>query len=372
MAPVVSHLRAGSKKFRTTLAVTAQHREMLDQALNLFHLRADIDLDLMRDSQPLPSFSADAIRGLASIFEDQRPDVVLVQGDTTTAFAASLASFYSRTPVGHVEAGLRSYDKYSPFPEEMNRRLITGLADMHFAPTEEARRNLLLACVHADRIFVTGNPVIDALWMIRSEAVSSAVRQFPFLQNGLKTLLVTAHRRENQGKPMESICRAIAAVVAKHSDVQVIWPVHPNPHVKRIVLDLLQDQERVYLTHPLDYCAFTGVLACCHFVLSDSGGVQEEGPALGKPVLVLRDTTERPEGVAANVTKLVGTSTDAIVSEASRLLTDEKSYRQMALQVSPYGDGKASERIVSAICSYFEIEARLSEEALRTADVALS
>jgi UDP-N-acetylglucosamine 2-epimerase (non-hydrolysing) len=361
MAPVVRYLKQYAARIETRLVATAQHREMLDQVLQLFSLQADIDLDLMQESQGLPAFAADAVQALSRVFVREKPGLILVQGDTTTALAASLAAFYERIPVAHVEAGLRSYDMQSPFPEEMNRRLITILAEMHFAPTMQARENLIREFVAPLRILVTGNPVIDALLLIRNRAIAIASNQFPFMRNGLRTVLVTAHRRENHGVPLQRICRAVSLLVRRYPNIQVIWPVHPNPRVATTVRNLLGKKERIYLTKPLDYCAFVGVLALSEFALTDSGGVQEEGPALGKPVLILRDTTERPEGVAAGVTKLVGSTEDRILQEASLLLESEECYRQMARQVSPYGDGRAAERIFSAICSHLGIEASSSE-----------
>lgn len=348
MAPVVLCLQEDAK-IKTRLVATAQHRQMLDQALQLFGLSADIDLDLMQESQRLPLFVAEAVVALSRVLHDEKPNLILVQGDTTTTLAASLAGFYERIPVAHVEAGLRSHDMQSPFPEEMNRRVVTLLAEIHFAPTVEARDNLIRDHVDSHRIVVTGNPVIDALHMIKDRAVAVASSRFPFLRNGLRTLLVTAHRRENHGEPLRRICHAISSLTLQHPDIQIIWPVHPNPHVENTVRNILADKERIHLTKPLDYCAFVGALALSEFVLSDSGGVQEEGPALGKPVLVLRDTTERPEAVAAGVTKLVGSNEHLILEEASRLLTSYESYCQMARQICPYGDGKASKRILSAI-----------------------
>jgi UDP-N-acetylglucosamine 2-epimerase (non-hydrolysing) len=364
MAPVIRHLQQHSAKMKTKLVITAQHREMLDQVLQLFCLQADIDLDLMQESQRLPQFAADAVEALSRVFVQEKPDLILVQGDTTTAFAASLAAFYERIPVAHVEAGLRSHDMQRPFPEEMNRRLIAILAEMHFAPTEQARGNLIREGVDPLRIFVTGNPVIDALRLIREQAIDITSNRFPFLRNGRRTLLVTAHRRENHGEPLRRICRAVSLLVSRHPEIQVVWPVHPNPHVEATVWNLLGDRERIFLTDPLDYCALIGVLALSEFVLSDSGGLQEEGPALGKPVLILRDTTERPEGVAAGVAKLVGSTETRILEEASRLLSNQELYRQMARQVSPYGDGTAAERIFSAICSYCGTGLNLFERSL--------
>jgi UDP-N-acetylglucosamine 2-epimerase (non-hydrolysing) len=329
---------------------------MVDQVLAAFRLRADIDLDLMERSQTLARLAARALEGLTTVFSRERPDLVLVEGDTTTVFAASLAAFYQGICVGHVEAGLRTRDKRNPFPEEMNRRLAGALADLHFAPTLEARENLLRERVDGSRIFVTGNPVIDALRMIRSHATAVARSEFPFLGNGRRTLLVTVHRRENHGEPMRRICRAISQLVTQHPEVQIIWPVHPNPAVADVVRGHLGGCDRIHLTPPLGYSSFVGLMALSTFVITDSGGVQEEAPALGKPVLVLRETTERPEGVTAGTVRLVGTEETEIVKQVSELLNNDLLLRRMTQTASPYGDGKAAQRIVAAIQSYWGLD----------------
>jgi UDP-N-acetylglucosamine 2-epimerase (non-hydrolysing) len=349
LAPVVLCLRKHSAQIRTQLVLTGQHRETVDQVLEAFDLRADIDLNLMEKGQTLPHFTAKAVEELTAVFQRERPDFVLVQGDTTTVFAASLAGFYERIPVGHVEAGLRTRDKYSPFPEEMNRRLTGVLADLHFAPTAEARENLLREQISDSQIFLTGNPVIDALQIIRGRATAVALKQFPFLGNGHRTILVTAHRRENHGEPLRRICRAVSKLVARHPDVQVIWPVHPNPEVCGVVHDLIGQRERIHLVEPIGYCSFVGVMALSNVVLTDSGGVQEEAPALGKHVLVLRDNTERPEGVSAGIAQLIGTSEADIEENVSRMLSSTTLRGNGFHTVSPYGDGRAAERIVAAI-----------------------
>lgn len=351
LAPVVLCLLKHSNQIRTQLVLTGQHREIVDQVLGAFDLRADIDLNLMERSQTLPHFMARALEELTVVLQHQRPDLVIVEGDTTTVFATSLAAFYQHILVGHVEAGLRTHDKDSPFPEEMNRRLTAVLADLHFAPTWDARENLLREQVNDSHIFVTGNPVIDALQMIRIRATVVARREFPFLANGsgLRSLLVTSHRRENHGEPLRRICRAVSELVAKHSDLQVIWPVHPSPDVSEVVHGCLSQRERIHLVKPIGYCSFVGVMALCNVILTDSGGVQEEAPALGKPVLVLRDTTERPEGVSAGIAQLIGTSENNIVEQVSQILSSATTYRRMSQTVCPYGDGRAAERIVAAI-----------------------
>jgi UDP-N-acetylglucosamine 2-epimerase (non-hydrolysing) len=349
LAPVVLCLLKHSEQIRTRLVLTGQHREMVDPVLDAFHLRADIDLKLMERSQTLSHFTARALEELTTVFQRERPDFVLVEGDTTTVFAASLAAFYQHILVGHVEAGLRTRDKHSPFPEEINRRLTGALADLHFAPTPEARENLLHEGVNESHIFVTGNPVIDALQMIRTRAIAAARNEFPFLANGRRTLLVTSHRRENHGEPLRRICRAVYQLVMQHPDVQIIWPVHPSPDVSEVVHGYLGRKERIHLVEPIGYSSFVGVMALCNLILTDSGGIQEEAPALGKPVLVLRDNTERPEGVSAGTAQLIGTSEIEIVEQVSGILSSATLYRKVFQTICPYGDGRAAERIVAAI-----------------------
>ncbi|HLK33800.1 MAG TPA: UDP-N-acetylglucosamine 2-epimerase (non-hydrolyzing), partial [Terriglobales bacterium] len=322
----------------------------------VFGLHAQRNLHLMERAQTLSHLSARLLEQLTALFRQERPDLILVQGDTTSVFAASLAAFYEGIAVGHVEAGLRTQDKRNPFPEELNRRVTSLVADLHFAPTQQARENLLREQVDSRRIYVTGNTVIDALQAIRGPARERALREFPFLANGHRTILVTAHRRENHGAPLERICRAVALLVQEHPEIRVIWPVHPNPQVCRPVYDLLHGRERVHLLPALSYTSFIGVLDLCALVLTDSGGVQEEAPALGRPTLVLRDTTERPEGVMSGTVKLVGTEVETIIGETSHLLSDEYAYRQMSLAACPYGDGRAAERIVAAIRNHWGLD----------------
>ena len=348
LAPVVRCLAKHSSQIRTRLLLTGQHRETVDQVLEAFELRPDIDLNLMEKGQTLPHFMAKALTELTAVFLRERPDFVLVQGDTTTVLAAALAGFYQRIRIGHVEAGLRTGDKYSPFPEEINRRLTGPLADLHFAPTMEARENLLREQVSDSQIFVTGNPVIDALLAIRDRATTIALNEFPFLANGKRTILVTAHRRENHGEPLQRICRAVCKIVERNPDVQVIWPVHPNPQVHGVVHRLIGQRDRIHLVEALGYCEFVGVMALSSLILTDSGGVQEEAPALGKPVLVLRDTTERPEGIVAGTAQLIGTAEADIEAHSSRILSST-NHRKTYQAISPYGDGRAAERIVGAI-----------------------
>jgi UDP-N-acetylglucosamine 2-epimerase (non-hydrolysing) len=349
MAPVVHALRKSEHQVRTQLVLTGQHGEMVDEVLTLFHLEPEFDLELMQHSQTLSQFTARALIALTNLFAEERPDLILVEGDTTTVFAASLAAFHLGIKVGHVEAGLRTLDKGNPFPEEINRRLTGVLADLHFAPTQEARLNLRREFIPDSQIFVTGNPVIDALQMTRENARAVARKQFPCLDSGLRTVLVTAHRRENHGEPLARICHAIARLTEHFQDVQVIWPVHPNPQVFETVHRLLTDKPRIHLVSPMGYCSFVGVMELSTLILTDSGGVQEEAPALGRPVLVMRATTERPEGVSSGTVKLIGTAEEDILQEASLLLTDAEAYRRMANAVCPYGDGKAADRIAMAI-----------------------
>jgi UDP-N-acetylglucosamine 2-epimerase (non-hydrolysing) len=363
MAPVVKQLRRYECTIRTQLVLTGQHGELVDEVLNIFDLNPEIDLDLMQRSQTLSQFTGRALAALTDLFLHERPDLVLVQGDTTTVFVASLAAFYQGIQVGHVEAGLRTRDKANPFPEEINRRLTGVLADLHFAPTEESRTNLLREQVPASRIFVTGNPVIDALHMTREKALHVALKQFPFLGNGLRTVLVTAHRRENHGEPLARICRAVVKLAEQHGDVQILWPVHPNPEVFDTVHRLVRNRAGIHLVDPLGYSAFVGTMQAATLVLTDSGGVQEEAPALGRPVLVLRETTERPEGVSSGTVKLIGTAENDIIEQASLLLTDADAYSRMANAICPYGDGKAAPRIVEAILRHWNLQTEFARSA---------
>ncbi len=343
MAPVVLELnRQGWADVR--VVATAQHREMLDQVLALFDIKPDIDLDLMRPNQSLAALSARLYRNLDRLFEAECPALVLAQGDTTTVMVAAVVAFYRGIAFGHVEAGLRTHDRMFPFPEEMNRVFAGYLASLHFAPTQTARRNLLSERVADSEIHVTGNTVIDALFHVRD--------RLPPAENdaaGRRLILVTAHRRENFGKPMESICRALGDLLDQYADVDVLWPVHPNPNVSTLVWERLGCHPRVTLTEPLDYREIVAAMNRAHLVLTDSGGIQEEAPALAKPVLVLRAQTERPEAVEHGVVELVGTDRKRIVASVCRLLDDDTAYRAMAVGVSPYGDGNAAERIANII-----------------------
>jgi UDP-N-acetylglucosamine 2-epimerase (non-hydrolysing) len=345
LAPVVHALRADAT-LETRVVVTAQHREMLDQTLAVFGITPDVDLDLMRAGQSLSEMTARILTALTETFERERPDFVLVQGDTTTVFVGALAAFYAKVPVGHVEAGLRSGDLYDPFPEEVNRQLATVLASLHFAPTERARANLLAGGVPAERILLTGNTVIDALQYVagRLPPVEPA--------NGRRTILLTAHRRENWGEPMRRIFRGVRQVLDARPDVDVVFPMHRNPIVRDAVASELGEHPRVTLTEPFGYVEMIEAERRCYLALTDSGGLQEELPTLGKPVLVLRETTERPEAIEAGCARLVGTSTEAVVSNVLELLDDRAAYERMARVANPFGDGKASERIVTAVRSF--------------------
>ena len=349
MAPVVKALAADSA-FDAKVCVTGQHRHMLDQVLELFGIRPDFDLDLMQPDQDLFDISCRVMNGMRDVFRQWRPDMVLVHGDTTTSFAASLSAFYARIRVGHVEAGLRTYDKYSPWPEEMNRRLTGSLADLHFAPTSAARLNLLQESVPDAAIHVTGNTVIDALLDVARRLQGDAglrgemEKRFGFLDPAKRLVLVTGHRRENFGPGFENICRALADIAAR-GDVQIVYPVHLNPNVQDPVRRILAETRDVFLLEPLDYLPFVYLLDRSALVITDSGGVQEEAPSLGKPVLVMREATERPEAVEAGTVRLVGADRAKIIREARRLLDDESARQAMSRVHNPYGDGKAAQRI---------------------------
>ncbi|HXG00812.1 MAG TPA: UDP-N-acetylglucosamine 2-epimerase (non-hydrolyzing) [Bacteroidota bacterium] len=354
LAPVVLALQEEKKLFRVVTIATAQHREMLDQVLEVFRIRPRYDLNIMQPRQALASLTARTLTALDEVLETVRPDMLLVQGDTTSTFVGSLAAFYRRIPVGHVEAGLRTRDKSNPFPEEINRRLTGALADLHFAPTESARRALLAESCPADRIIVTGNTVVDALNLaVRSQRRISETKLAALLRSRQRIVLITMHRRESWGEPMRSACRAIRLLSKTFPDVRFVFPVHLNPAVTEVVLPTLGGLENVHLLEPLAYMDFVQLMARSYLVLTDSGGIQEEAPALGKPVLVLRKVTERPEGVAFGTAKLVGLDEEKIVSETTELLTDRQAYRKMATAINPYGDGKASRRIVAALKKYF-------------------
>lgn len=363
MAPLVKELQAHQGEINCKVAVTAQHREMLDQVLDLFKITPAYDLNIMREGQNLFDITGRALSGLQQVLLREKPDLVLVHGDTTTTFVAALAAFYLQIPVGHVEAGLRTKNKFSPYPEEMNRRLTGSLADLNFAPTSTAKQNLLDEGVAAATIFVTGNTVIDALMATVRPGYRFADPVLGGIDYGRrKILLVTTHRRENLGEPMREIYRALRDVVRDYPDVEVVFPVHKNPAVRSVVKAELGGLKRVHLIEPMDYEPFVNMIGCSYLVLSDSGGIQEEAPSLGKPVLVLRDTTERPEAVAAGTVRLIGTTRDAVAMETRRLLDDEGFYKTMANAVNPYGDGRASERIARAILFKFGLTAEKPRE----------
>jgi UDP-N-acetylglucosamine 2-epimerase (non-hydrolysing) len=359
MAPVIQELERYGNQIESVICLSAQHREMLDQVLGIFGMKPDIDLDLMEENQTLPSLTSRAMGKLTAALEKVEPDLVLVQGDTTTAMVAGLSAFYRKIAVGHVEAGLRTSVRYVPFPEEMNRRLLGVLATYHFAPTERAVASLRREGISEENIFLTGNPVIDALQWIGGRP--PAVRTCRLLDalgiesekggspDGLRTLLVTAHRRESFGLPLTQICKALESLVRRNPDIQIVYPVHLNPNVRRPVFDILGATPRVQLIDPVPYETLVHLMIRSYLILTDSGGIQEEGPAVGKPVLVLRDETERPEGVEAGTARVVGTDSVRIVEETERLLNDPDVYRRMACAVSPYGDGHAAQRIVQII-----------------------
>ena len=344
MAPLIQALKRESWA-RVTVLATAQHRGLLDQVLALFGISPDIDLDIMRANQSLPELTSRLITALDEKFAELTPDVVLSQGDTTTVMTAALVAFYRRIPFGHVEAGLRTHDMENPFPEEMNRLVAGHLAKWHFVPTQRSRQNLLREGIESSAIHVTGNTVIDALLEVAATDRGLNIGLDP----SLRLVLLTAHRRENFGEPFRSICRAVRELVERHADIQVLYPVHPNPNVRQVAYELLGGHDRIILCDPLDYAPFVEAQKRAHLILTDSGGVQEEAPALGKPVLVLRSETERPEAVDEGVVRLVGTEEQRIIDEADLLLRDAEAYRAMARGVSPYGDGNAAQRIVAVL-----------------------
>lgn len=353
MAPVARELNRQADRFETVICVTAQHREMLDQVLALFEIEPHYDLDIMRQRQTLSRVTAEVLVRLEEVIKAEKPDWLLVQGDTTTVMAASLAAYYQRVPVGHVEAGLRTWNKYHPYPEEINRVITDIISDLHFAPTEKAKDNLLRSGIGPDSIFVTGNTVIDALLATvekEYDLTSGPLRTIPF---GKKVLLVTAHRRENFGPPLERICQALLDVAHRYpSQVHIVYPVHLNPNVQETVYSRLNGVDNISLLPPLDYLPFVHLMSKSYLVLTDSGGLQEEAPGLGVPVLVLREVTERPEAVEAGTVRVVGTDRETIVREATVLLEDRSEYERMARAINPYGDGRAAIRIVDILGRY--------------------
>ena len=362
MAPLVNAMKADSR-FESYVCVTAQHRDMLDQVLEIFDIQPDFDLDIMKDRQSLTDITVNALLGLEKVIAGLQPDIILVHGDTTTTFIGSLAAFYNKIRVGHVEAGLRTFNKYFPYPEEMNRKLTGAIADIHFSPTSVSKANLLREGVRSENIFVTGNTAIDAL-------KTTVKKDFRFYTEELKKLnydkkriiMVTAHRRENLGEPLGNICRALKRIVQSHEDVEIVYAVHKNPAVRETVYGILGSIPEVHLLEPLDVDEMHNLMGKCYMVLTDSGGLQEEAPSLGKPVLVLRRETERPEAIEFGTLKLAGVKEEDIFRLADTLLTDEKEYCRMANAVNPYGDGHASERIIAALLYYFGVEDKRPED----------
>lgn len=362
MAPVVKALEQKPEKFKSLVCVTAQHREMLDQVLRLFEIVPDYDLNIMKPGQNLFDITCNILQGLKPILQQEKPDIVLVHGDTTTTLAGALAAYYCQIKVGHIEAGLRTFDKFAPFPEEINRKIAGTITDLHFAPTSKARNNLLREGVDEASIFVTGNTVVDALFLalekintddLNNRIVADLIQRFPPLAQVLsrdrRLILVTGHRRENFGSGFENICHALKQIAGIFHDIDIVYPMHLNPNVQEPVKRILGDVSNVLLIEPLDYLPFVYLMDQSYLIITDSGGVQEEAPSLGKPVLVMRDTTERPEAIAAGTVKLVGTDYDTIVDNVSYLLQDKDAYKLMAQATNPYGDGKASGRIIQAL-----------------------
>ncbi|MDT6980246.1 non-hydrolyzing UDP-N-acetylglucosamine 2-epimerase [Levilactobacillus zymae] len=347
MAPIILAMQQRPAEFTPITVVTAQHREMLDQVLEIFHIQPDYDLNIMRPNQTLSGITTRVLEHLDQVLTEAQPDIVLVHGDTTTTFAASVSAFYHKTLLGHVEAGLRTWDKYSPYPEEMNRQLTDILSDLYFAPTDLSRQNLLKQAHPDDQIYVTGNTAIDALKQTVDANYHHAV--LDQVQTGHRLILLTMHRRENQGQPMHVVLHAIRQVVEAHPDVEVIYPVHLSPAVQKVAHAELDGMDRIHLIDPLDVVDFHNLAARSYFIMTDSGGVQEEAPSLNKPVLVLRDTTERPEGVTSGTLKLVGTDPQKVTTAMETLLNDTTAYQAMAQAKNPYGDGHASEQILAAI-----------------------
>ncbi len=355
MAPLALELKKHDD-IETIVCVTAQHREMLDQVLEIFDITPDFDLDIMKERQTLVGITCRVLEGLDGILKEQKPDIVLVHGDTSTSFVAALAAFYNQIPVGHVEAGLRTFDKYSPFPEEMNRNLTGRITDIHFSPTDNNKQNLLNEAISADKIYVTGNTVIDAL---KTTVRDTYVFEDETLKNvdfeNKRVITVTAHRRENLGEPLENICNAIKNIVLANDDVEVVYPVHMNPAVRETVNSIMGGVEGIHLIEPLSVNELHNLMARSYMIMTDSGGIQEEAPALAKPVLVLRRETERPEAVAAGTVKIAGTDRETIEKLATELLTSKAEYDKMAHAANPYGDGRASERIVAALKYEFKL-----------------
>jgi len=358
MCPLIIELKRHQREFKTVVCTTAQHREMLDQVLNIFDVVPDFDLNLMTEDQTLFDITFRALNGLGTLIQQESPDLVFVQGDTTSTFAASLAAYYNRVPIGHVEAGLRTGDKFSPFPEEINRKLTGHIADLHFAPTKTNRDNLVKEGIPPENIVVTGNTVIDALLWVRGKIGSNGerYRELNCIDFTRRVILVTGHRRENFGTGLMNICNALREIAQNYEDIELVYPVHFNPNVRRVVSNSLSGIGNIKLIDPLNYAPFVHLMDNCYFIISDSGGIQEEAPSLGKPVLVTRNTTERPEAIEVGAAKLVGTNKDKIISEAERLLTDHNYYENIAHVTNPYGDGKASQRIAKRLLQIYRTD----------------
>ena len=359
MAPLILELKKHQETINTITVVTAQHRQMLDQVLDTFEIVPDYDLDIMGKNQSLQEITSKILSKFDPVVKKEKPDLVLVHGDTTTTFAAGLVAFYNKVSIGHVEAGLRTYDKYSPYPEEMNRQMTDSFSDLYFAPTQESKANLLSENHKKEAIYVTGNTAIDALKLTVKDNYYHEV--LDKIDDRRKIILVTMHRRENQGEPMHRVFKTLRLMVDNHPEIEVVYPVHLSPFVQAVAKEVLGDHDRIHLIAPLDVFDFHNLASRSYFIMSDSGGVQEEAPSLGKPVLVLRDTTERPEGVKAGTLKLVGTDTKKVKEAMESLLTDEALYKEMSEAPNPYGDGKAAERIVQAIKVYFNLADSVSE-----------
>jgi UDP-N-acetylglucosamine 2-epimerase (non-hydrolysing) len=349
MAPVIMKCKKSMSLLSSINIVTAQHRDMLDDILRLFSIQPKYDLNIMRENQSLEDVTVRSLKKLSKIIKCEKPDMILVQGDTTTTFIGALAGFYNKIPIGHIEAGLRTYDKYQPFPEEINRKLTTVLADIHFSPTKRAAENLIREGVPASKIFITGNTVIDALLEIISRNYKFKKPLDKIVNNNSNLILVTAHRRENLGEPLNNVCLALKEITQTIKNIKILFAVHPNPKVRKIVFNALHHNRNIHLLPPLDYQTFAHIMAKSRLILTDSGGIQEEAPSLGKPVLVLRNKTERPEAVEAGTVKIIGTDTRKIVEETTILLENKNEYGRMAKALNPYGDGKASDRIVQII-----------------------
>ncbi|HSA06538.1 MAG TPA: UDP-N-acetylglucosamine 2-epimerase (non-hydrolyzing) [Candidatus Gastranaerophilales bacterium] len=352
MAPVIMELEKYPLIFDSKVCITSQHREMLDQVMRLFNINPDYDLDIMKHNQDLWTLTSSVLLKMKEVFEDASPDVVLAHGDTTTTMATSLSAFYAKIPVGHVEAGLRTFNKYYPFPEEINRVIADSISSFHFAPTQKSVENLINSGIDKKNIYLTGNTVIDSLlYTVKNHTCSF---DNDYTDKNLKTILLTSHRRENFGEPLERICNAVKILVEKNPEIEVIYPVHLNPNVRNTVYNRLSNIERVKLIEPLEYAPFAALMKESHIILTDSGGIQEEAPSLGKPVFVLRDETERPEAVESGTVKLVGTDTAKITASVQEILDSEEAYRKMASAVNPYGDGMASGRIIKILSAHFE------------------